>query len=148
MCSVAAAPSRRSRWQSSGQGLLQIRGEVKKSDAVATLLSTKALQNMVTVPWRPLATCFFLLQAHVLMREHVGGRWRWWAGEMSTMLQVILCVSACSYVSWREDMVAENLCFWPGLGRSRPVAEGLLMTGVQLVSTAMLRLKRITSVMS
>jgi len=30
------------------QGLLQIRGEVKKSDAVATLLSTKALQNMVT----------------------------------------------------------------------------------------------------
>jgi len=29
------------------QGLLQIRGEVKKSDAVATLLSTKALQHMV-----------------------------------------------------------------------------------------------------
>ena len=32
----------------SRQGLLQIRGEVKKSDAVATLLSTKALQHMVT----------------------------------------------------------------------------------------------------
>lgn len=29
------------------QGLLKIRGEVKKSDAVATLLATKAIQNMV-----------------------------------------------------------------------------------------------------
>jgi len=29
------------------QGLLRIRGEVKKSDAVATLLATKAVQNMV-----------------------------------------------------------------------------------------------------
>ena len=33
------------------QGMLKIRGDVKKSDTVATLLATKALQEMVT------ATC-------------------------------------------------------------------------------------------
>lgn len=31
--------------------MLKIRGEVKKSDTVATLLATKALQEMVAVPW-------------------------------------------------------------------------------------------------
>ena len=43
------------------QGLLRIRGEVKKSDAVATLLATKAVQNMVLDPWtRPVCfLCFF-----------------------------------------------------------------------------------------
>ncbi|CAE7724722.1 Cacna1c [Symbiodinium pilosum] len=30
------------------QGMLKIRGDVKKSDTVATLLATKALQEMVT----------------------------------------------------------------------------------------------------
>lgn len=30
------------------EGMLKIRGDVKKSDTVATLLATKALQEMVT----------------------------------------------------------------------------------------------------
>ena len=33
------------------QGLLKIRGEVKKSDAVATLLATKAIQNQLVEAW-------------------------------------------------------------------------------------------------
>ena len=34
------------------EGLLKIRGEIKKSDAVAALLATKAVQGMVAVPWK------------------------------------------------------------------------------------------------
>ena len=37
--------------QCGAQGMLKIRGDVKKSDTVATLLATKALQEMVTATY-------------------------------------------------------------------------------------------------